>query len=124
MAVVDEDVGRPGSDGARDRRVRLADHQVGRGRVLGVRPPRGPGVADPGDPFHVDAEIDPHAPQRSGYQTSPGRHSQEIGPVSSTAGVDGVSSTMTKPSSSGVGRSPPGTRTNVGPGQTRQPSRP
>ena len=44
VAVVDEDVRRAAGEGALDRGVRLADHQVDGGRIAGVARARsGPG---------------------------------------------------------------------------------
>ncbi len=59
----------------------------------------------------------------SGYQTSPGRHSQLIGASRSRVGEVGVVRTMMYPSSSEVRRAPVVVRTKEGPRQVCQPSR-
>ena len=61
VAVVDEDVRRAGRQRTLDRGVRLGDHQVDGDWVAPIRGIGGGGMIDAPDPFHVDADIDPHA---------------------------------------------------------------
>ncbi len=62
VAVIDEDVRGAGGQRTLDRGGRLADHQVDRDRVAAIRRIRRVGMTDAGDPLHVDADVDPHAP--------------------------------------------------------------
>ena len=60
VAVVDQDVVGAARQGTLDRGVRLADHQVHRGRIAGVTRAGRAGVVHPGDALHVDAHVDLH----------------------------------------------------------------
>jgi hypothetical protein len=62
VAVVDKDVLGTGRDGPFDRGIRLADHQIHRGRISGVAGTGGTRVVDAGDALHVDAHVDAHHP--------------------------------------------------------------
>ena len=66
VAVVDHHLGGPAPEGAVDRRVRLPDHQGDRGRVLDIAAVRRGRMADPGDPFHVDADVGLHDSSSAG----------------------------------------------------------
>ena len=66
MAVVDEHLGRAAGEGSVDRGVRLTGHQLDGRRVALVLATRRVVVADPGDPLHVDADVDLHDPSSVG----------------------------------------------------------
>ena len=79
VAVVDDHLGGAAVEGPLDGGIRLADHELHRGGVARVPAPSRLGRGDPGDPFHVHAEIDLHlalsssGPLRAGWpiQTAP-----------------------------------------------------